>query len=81
MRRAIGITSYYNRVTPAYKSSRNRPVKREDKPLHAVKELPVTEVKQEPTPRWMDLEGQALLCLVIILLVANVINQVIILCG
>jgi hypothetical protein len=41
--RAPGITSYYNRVTPAYKSSRNRPVKREDKPLHAVKELPVEE--------------------------------------
>jgi hypothetical protein len=76
MRRAIGITSYYNRVTPTY----NRPVKREDKP-DAVKELPVVEVKQEPTPRWMDLEGQALLCLVIILLVANVINQVIKLCG
>lgn len=73
MRRAIGITSYYNRVTPTYK--------REDKPLHAVKELPVTEVKQEPTPRWMDLEGQAFICLVIILLLANVINQVIILCG
>jgi hypothetical protein len=80
-RRAVGITSYYNRVTPAYKSSRNRPVKREDKPLHAVKESPVTEVKREPTPRWMDLEGQALLCLVIILLVASVINQVIKLCG
>lgn len=78
--RAPGITSYYNRVTPAYKSSRNRPVKREDKP-DAVKELPVVEVKQEPTPRWMDLEEQALLCLVIILLVANVINQVIKLCG
>ena len=51
-----------------------------DKP-DAVKELPVVEVKQEPTPRWMDLEGQALMCLVIILLVANVINQVIKLCG
>jgi hypothetical protein len=79
MRRAVGITSYYNRVTPTYKPSRPRPVKREDKP-DAVKELPVVEVKQEPTPRWMDLEGQALLCLVIILLVANVINQVIKLC-
>lgn len=56
-----------------------RTVKR-DKP-DAVKELPITVVKQEPTPRRMDLEGQALLCLVIILLLANVINQVIILCG
>jgi len=42
--------------------------------------LPVVEVKQEPTPRWMDLEGQVLMCLVIILLVANVINQVVKLC-
>ena len=78
-RRAIGITSYYNRVTPVYPATKPRTVKR-DKP-DAVKELPVVEVKQEPTPRWMDLEGQALLCLVIILLVANVINQVIKLCG
>ena len=79
-RRAIGITSYYNRVTPVYPATKPRTVKR-DKPLHAVKELPVTEVKQEPTPRWMDLEGQAFICFVAILLLANVINQVIILCG
>jgi len=77
-RRAIGITSYYNRVTPVYPATKPRTVKR-DKP-DAVKEFPVTEVKQEPTPRWMDLEGQALLYLVIILLVANIINQVIKLC-
>ena len=78
-RRAIGITSYYNRVTPVYPATKPRTVKR-DKP-DAVKELPVTEVKQEPTPRWMDLEGQALMCLTAILLVLNIINQVIKLCG
>jgi hypothetical protein len=77
-RRAIGITSYYNRVTPVYPATKPRTVKR-DKP-DAVKELPITVVKQETT-KGMDLEGQALLCLVIILLVANVINQVIKLCG
>jgi len=77
-RRAIGITSYYNRVTPVYPATKPRTVKR-DKTLNDCY-LPVVEVKQEPTPRWMDLEGQVLMCLVIILLVANVINQVVKLC-
>lgn len=78
MRRAVGITSYY-RVTPIHKPAKPRPADKEDKP-DAVKELPITVVKQETT-KGMDLEGQALLCLVIILLLANIINQVIILCG
>jgi hypothetical protein len=78
MRRAIGITSYYNRVNPVYPTTKPRTVKR-DKP-DAVKELPITVVKQETT-KGMDLEGQVLMCLVVILLLANVINQVIILCG
>lgn len=90
MRRAIGITSYYNRVTPTYKPSRPRPVKREDKPLYVVKELPMAVDVTSPEVKRQEKEdaifgakslfGQALLCLTAILLVLNIINQVIKLC-
>lgn len=86
MRRAIGITSYYNRVTPTYKPSRPRPVKREDKPLYVVKELPMAvdvtspEVKRQEKEdaifRAKSLTGQAILCLAIILLPLIIVAQI-----
>lgn len=84
--RAPGITSYYNRVTPAYKSSRNRPVKREDKPPYAVKELPMTvdvtspEVKRQEQEDELflqvDLVGQAVAALVVALIPLVLVAQI-----
>lgn len=81
--RATGITSYYNRVQPARPASRLRQVER-DEPK-GIRELPMTvdvtspEVKRQEKEdaifRAKSLTGQAILCLAIILLMANIINQ------
>lgn len=83
-RRAIGITSYYNRVTPVYPTTRPRTVKR-DKPK-GIKELPMTldvtspEVrKQEQEDKLflqVDLVGQAVAALVIFLLPLVIVAQI-----
>jgi len=73
--RQAGVTNY-NRVTPVYKASSKRPM---------VVDVTEEEIRQQEIEDAIfgakSLFGQALLCLVIILLVANVINQVIKLCG
>lgn len=86
--RATGITSYYNRVQSAHPAARLRPVER-DKPK-GIRELPMTvdvtspEVKRQEKEdaifRAKSLTGQAILCLAIIFLLANIVNQVIKLC-
>lgn len=75
--RATGITSYYNRVQPARPASRLRPVERDEPESHTdIASVETQEQKQEDlSPRWFSLEGQALLCLAIILLILNIINQ------
>ncbi len=88
--RAPGITNYYNRVTPAYKSSRNRPVKRKDKPQEpgGIRELPTVvpspDIQQreraDAFDRQISIASQALFCFAIILLLLNVVNQVVKLC-
>lgn len=75
--RATGITSYYNRVQPANPAARLRQVERDEPESHTdIASVETQEQKQEDlSPRWFSLEGQALLCLAIILLILNIINQ------
>ena len=87
--RATGITSYYNRVQSAHPAARLRPVER-DEPK-GIRELPLAPEVTEEEIRQQEIEdaifgakslfGQALMCLTAILLVLNIINQVIKLCG
>jgi hypothetical protein len=87
--RQAGVTNY-NRVTPVYKASSKRPIKRNDKPLYVAKELPMVVDVTEEEIRQQEIEdaifganslfGQALMCLTIIFLLANIVNQVIKLC-
>lgn len=84
-RRAIGITSYYNRVTPVYPATKPRTVKR-DKPPYAVKELPMTvdvtspEVKRQEQEDELflqvDLVGQAVAALVVALIPLVLVAQI-----
>lgn len=69
VRRAAGVTSYYNRVQPANPATRNRRIERNEPKTY---EDAIFGAK--------SLFGQALLCLTAILLVLNIINQVIKLC-
>lgn len=72
MRRAVGATSYF-RVQPPYQTTKPRPVKRENKPIYIVKELPMTvdvtspEVQEtDRLNRKIDLAGQAIIVLVVV---------------
>ena len=85
-RRAIGITSYYNRETPVYPATKPRTVKRDMPP--GIRELtldvPESEIreqeKEDAFSRQISIASQALFCFAIILLFLNIINQVIKLC-
>ena len=85
-RRAIGITSYYNRVTPVYPATKPRTVKRDKPP--GIRELtldvPEPEIreqeKEDAFSRQISIASQALFCFAIILLFLNIINQVIKFC-
>lgn len=75
--RATGITSYYNRVQPANPAARLRQVEREEPKtyIHETCEEIQKQEQEDLSPRWFSLEGQALVCLAIILLLINIINQ------